>query len=195
MTPGDYACLHTCNGKGAIVMVAVASEDAVVHPIVRSIGEVISRSFSYTDKIEVYHHPGNLLEFFDPCIGQYSEINAVVGELGEGRRVKVIAVHRNMLRIADIEEVDAEFVTDCDTDFKFVSERTPKFFDEERGEDVEAYAYQLCPASKCVETIGCVVSMVKYNNTMHGHVEATVRRLAVWVSDDQVVPDHMQTAT
>jgi hypothetical protein len=117
VTSGDYACLHTCDGKGAIGMVAVAPEDAVVYPIVRSIGEVISRSFSYSDKIEVYHHPSNLLEFFDPRTEQYSEINAVVGELEEGRRVEVIAVHRTMLRTEDIEEADAEFVTDYDTDF------------------------------------------------------------------------------
>jgi len=100
-----------------------------------------------------------------------------------------------MLRIKDIEEVDAEFVTDYDTDFQFDSERTPDVFDEVRGEDVEAYAYQLCPESKCVETIGCVVSTVKYSNTMHEHVEATVRRSAVWISDEQSVPEHMRTAT
>ena len=105
------------------------------------------------------------------------------------------AVYRIVLRIEDIEEVDAKFVTDYDTDFQFDSERTPNVFDEERGEDVEAYAYQLCPESKCVETIGCVVSMVKCSNTMHGHVEATIRRSTIWISDDQFVPEHMRTAT
>ena len=194
VTSGDYVCLHTCDGKGAIGMVVVDPEDAVVYPIVRSIGESISRSSSYSDKIEVYHHPSNLLEFFDPRTEQYSEINAVVGELEEGRRVKVNAVHRNVLRIGDNEEVNAEFVTDYDTKFKFDSERTPDVFDEERCKVVEAYAYQFCPESKCVETIGCVVSMVEYSNTMHGHVEAAIRRSAVWVSDDQFVPDYMRTA-
>ena len=43
-----------------------------------------------------------------------------------------------------------------------------------------------------------VVSMVKYSN-MHGHahahVEATIRCSAVWVLDEQFVPDPMRTAT